>query len=169
MAAVILESAGVSVPTGRVADGVYDERGACYVVPRYCLSKPRNLVRSRGLSGTPSVGTSVGGYWQGKKSGESADGVSLASSAGNASLVGVPVAGQVTEVTVRLAVGKDVSVKMGLDTTVAAVERELKEEHHVPPNARVRFFHLGRSLDPASMPLRDLKLGSAGVIQAMYS
>ncbi|KAJ2742491.1 hypothetical protein GGI20_004447 [Coemansia sp. BCRC 34301] len=44
LAAAILESVGVSVPTGRIADGAYDERGACYDIPQYCLCAPVNLV-----------------------------------------------------------------------------------------------------------------------------
>ncbi|KAJ1929919.1 hypothetical protein EC988_010072, partial [Linderina pennispora] len=150
MAAVVLESAGVTVPTGRVLDGVYDELGARYVVPRYCLSRPQNMV---------SAGSTGAGACMAKES----DLVSV-SSAGEASLVA-----HVTEVTVRLAIGKDVVVKLAQDTTLAAVERVLKEEHHVPTHTRVRFFYLGRVLDPTSVPLRDLKLGSSGVIQAMYS
>ncbi|ORX68849.1 hypothetical protein DL89DRAFT_294031 [Linderina pennispora] len=150
MAAVVLESAGVTVPTGRVLDGVYDELGARYVVPRYCLSRPQNIV---------SADSTGAGVCMAKES----DLVSV-SSAGEASLVA-----HVTEVTVRLAIGRDVVVKLAQDTTLAAVERVLKEEHHVPTHTRVRFFYLGRVLDPASVPLRDLKLGSSGVIQAMYS
>ncbi|KAJ1734090.1 hypothetical protein LPJ61_001247, partial [Coemansia biformis] len=44
LAQTIVESVGVTVPTGRVTDGAYDERGACYVIPQYCLSAPTNLV-----------------------------------------------------------------------------------------------------------------------------
>ncbi|KAJ2057310.1 hypothetical protein GGI17_005710 [Coemansia sp. S146] len=44
LAAAILESVGVSVPTGRIADGAYDELGACYDIPLYCLCAPVNLV-----------------------------------------------------------------------------------------------------------------------------
>ncbi|KAJ1671566.1 hypothetical protein GGF38_000707 [Coemansia sp. RSA 25] len=44
LAAAILESVGVSVPTGRIADGAYDELGACYEIPQYCLCVPVNLV-----------------------------------------------------------------------------------------------------------------------------
>ncbi|KAJ2731193.1 hypothetical protein IW152_004707 [Coemansia sp. BCRC 34962] len=48
LAAAILESVGVSVPTGRIADGAYDELGACYDIPLYCLCAPVNLVAEPG-------------------------------------------------------------------------------------------------------------------------
>ncbi|KAJ2482553.1 hypothetical protein EV174_003183 [Coemansia sp. RSA 2320] len=43
LASAILESVGVSVPTARIADGAYDELGACYTIPPYCLCAPVNL------------------------------------------------------------------------------------------------------------------------------
>ncbi|KAJ2840644.1 hypothetical protein FBU31_000243 [Coemansia sp. 'formosensis'] len=44
LALAILQSVGVTVPTGRIADGAYDELGACYDIPLYCLCAPVNLV-----------------------------------------------------------------------------------------------------------------------------
>ncbi|PIA12952.1 hypothetical protein COEREDRAFT_83787 [Coemansia reversa NRRL 1564] len=43
-ACAILDSVGVSIPTGSIHDGVYDERGAQYDIPQYCLSTPVNLL-----------------------------------------------------------------------------------------------------------------------------
>ncbi|KAJ2697562.1 hypothetical protein H4218_003885 [Coemansia sp. IMI 209128] len=48
LAVAILESVGVTVPTGRIADGAYDELGACYDIPQYCLCAPVNLVAGPG-------------------------------------------------------------------------------------------------------------------------
>ncbi|KAJ2076454.1 Ubiquitin domain-containing protein 2 [Coemansia sp. RSA 988] len=45
----ILDSVGISVPSGCILDGVYDERGARYDIPQYCLSAPVNLVESTGV------------------------------------------------------------------------------------------------------------------------
>ncbi|KAJ2712078.1 hypothetical protein H4R19_002941 [Coemansia spiralis] len=44
LAQTVVDSVGVTVPTGRLTDGAFDERGASYMVPQYCLSAPINLV-----------------------------------------------------------------------------------------------------------------------------
>ncbi|KAJ1877459.1 hypothetical protein LPJ57_003937, partial [Coemansia sp. RSA 486] len=43
----ILDSVALTVPTGRITEGAYDERGARYLVPQYCLSAPDNLVSGK--------------------------------------------------------------------------------------------------------------------------
>ncbi|KAJ2720475.1 hypothetical protein GGI07_004586 [Coemansia sp. Benny D115] len=43
LAQAIVCSIGVTVPTGRIVDGVYDELGAQYSIPQLCLSAPRNI------------------------------------------------------------------------------------------------------------------------------
>ncbi|KAI8321471.1 hypothetical protein GQ54DRAFT_311725 [Martensiomyces pterosporus] len=52
LAPAILESAGISVPTGRLIDGAYDELGACYRIPKYCLCAPVNMVDDNDAGGS---------------------------------------------------------------------------------------------------------------------
>ncbi|KAJ1920887.1 hypothetical protein IWQ60_006898 [Tieghemiomyces parasiticus] len=44
LAQTIVDSAQISVPTGRLNDGCYDILGNRYVVPLYCLNDPSNLL-----------------------------------------------------------------------------------------------------------------------------
>jgi len=44
MAQVIVESAGIKVPTGKLTDGCYDELGNQYVLPNFCLIDPSNMI-----------------------------------------------------------------------------------------------------------------------------
>jgi uncharacterized ubiquitin-like protein YukD len=46
LAQAIAESAGISVPTGKLTDGCYDELGNQYILPNFCLIEPSNLVES---------------------------------------------------------------------------------------------------------------------------
>ncbi|CAG8603187.1 9037_t:CDS:2 [Funneliformis caledonium] len=40
----IIDSANVTIPTGNLADGCYDELGNKYVIPLYCIVEPTNLI-----------------------------------------------------------------------------------------------------------------------------
>ncbi|ORX59353.1 hypothetical protein BCR36DRAFT_343390 [Piromyces finnis] len=44
LAQVIADSAGITIPTGKLTDGCYDELGNQYIVPNFCLIEPSNLV-----------------------------------------------------------------------------------------------------------------------------
>jgi hypothetical protein len=43
-AQTILDAAGITIPTGDLAEGAYDEFGNYYTVPEQCLSDPLNIV-----------------------------------------------------------------------------------------------------------------------------
>ncbi|GBC06945.1 hypothetical protein RclHR1_07160003 [Rhizophagus clarus] len=40
----IIDSANITIPTGNLSDGCYDELGNRYVIPIYCIVDPANLV-----------------------------------------------------------------------------------------------------------------------------
>ncbi|KAJ1962971.1 hypothetical protein IWQ62_003364 [Dispira parvispora] len=44
LAQAIVDSVQISIPTGRLTDGCFDELGNYYLVPIYCLQDPTNLV-----------------------------------------------------------------------------------------------------------------------------
>ncbi|CAG8454109.1 197_t:CDS:2 [Cetraspora pellucida] len=44
-AQLILNAAKITIPTGNLVDGCYDELGNRYVIPAYCLVDPTNLIR----------------------------------------------------------------------------------------------------------------------------
>ena len=43
-AQTILDAAGITIPTGDLVQGAYDEFGNYYTVPEHCLSDPLNMV-----------------------------------------------------------------------------------------------------------------------------
>ncbi|KAI9503450.1 hypothetical protein GGI25_001881 [Coemansia spiralis] len=153
LATAILTSI-VTVPTGRLADGVYDDQGVKYVVPEYCLSEPANLrdvIAGRAsVDSTKSMAQTIA---RGKKSAD----YSLES------------LDPVCPVSVRLATGKDVKLMLATDTTVAQMEQMMRDMQCVPDDQRVRFFYLGKILSPAVAPVRDMQLSKAAMLQAMHS
>jgi hypothetical protein len=42
-AQAVLDSAGITIPTGDLGQGCYDERGHRFVVPEFVLSEPSNI------------------------------------------------------------------------------------------------------------------------------
>jgi hypothetical protein len=42
-AQAVLDSAGITIPTGDIGQGCYDERGHRFVVPEFVLSEPSNI------------------------------------------------------------------------------------------------------------------------------
>jgi hypothetical protein len=40
----IIDSANITIPTGNLSDGCYDELGNRYVIPIYCIVDPTNLI-----------------------------------------------------------------------------------------------------------------------------
>ncbi|CAG8688664.1 12534_t:CDS:2 [Dentiscutata erythropus] len=45
-AQLILNAAKITIPTGNLVDGCYDELGNRYAIPAYCLVDPTNLIRN---------------------------------------------------------------------------------------------------------------------------
>ncbi|KAJ1727117.1 hypothetical protein LPJ72_006084 [Coemansia sp. Benny D160-2] len=150
LASAILDSIGVTVPTGRFVDGAYDDRGVCYRVPQYCINEPANLAE-----------TDDG--WSGKSAAASSASVSASALASRGEQQ------QKQRVVVRLCAGGDVELALAPDTTVAQIQQQLVERGHVMADARVRVFYLGRMLAPAIAPVRDMRLPGEAVLQAMYT
>ncbi|KAJ2513263.1 hypothetical protein H4217_006429, partial [Coemansia sp. RSA 1939] len=96
LASAILDSIGVTVPTGRFVDGAYDDRGVCYRVPQYCINEPANLAE-----------TDDG--WSGKSAAESSVSVSASRREQQQQ--------QKQRVVVRLCAGGDVELALAPDTT----------------------------------------------------
>ncbi|KAJ2655847.1 hypothetical protein IWW48_005319 [Coemansia sp. RSA 1200] len=146
LASAILDSIGVTVPTGRFVDGAYDERGVCYRVPQYCINEPANLAENDD-------------NWSGKSA--AASSVSASAQHGEQQ--------NKQRVVVRLCAGEDVELALAPDTTVAQIQQQLVERGHVMADARVRVLYLGRMLAPAIAPVRDMRLPGEAVLQAMYT
>jgi hypothetical protein len=141
-AQVILDSAGIILQTGRLADGAYDMRGCHYSIPNYCLSDPINL-----LEETVETGTTIQLPVQ--------DALSMTNtSKSDVSTHTETCHGRPLQVTVRLTTNVDVKLEMHTqDRLYPHVTHALLKAH--PPkvdnaskqqSVRVRFVRLGRML-----------------------
>ncbi|KAJ2870508.1 hypothetical protein FB639_004612, partial [Coemansia asiatica] len=153
----ILDSVGLTVPTGRITDGAYDERGARYLVPQYCLSLPDNLVASNGaqhaadkrtsmdsgqsmdIQTAVSVDNNHGGSHAalaasspkslGTVDSEAGGLAVCSSSAASSSQFGLAAAAH--RLTLRVSSAKDVCLLVSRAATVAQIESQLRAAGHV--------------------------------------
>ncbi|KAJ2829473.1 hypothetical protein IWW50_000836 [Coemansia erecta] len=175
-AQAILTSAGATVPSQRIVDGVFDELGASYVVPQYCLSEPTNLitdsVHKKTVDAQASMDSGLRTAVVGSPSSiplyriDSDDMSEMSASSplyppGSTSSD----AGH-KPIKVRLSTGKDVTARLAPDTTVAQLEQQMREAGHLM-GGRVRFFYLGRPLASDLVPARDLRLTKHVILQVL--
>lgn len=124
----ILDAAGVTVPTGDLVQGAYDEMGGLYVLPGWVVGEPEGVVDEEAEEGKESVldegGKDVG---SGEKKGKE-----VAVDAGGGGVEGM------VRVRARLSDrgGPDVVVLIGREDSVAVLARRIAEQAKVrlPPN-----------------------------------
>ena len=119
-AQIVIDSAGIMIPTGLLSDGCYDELGAHYNVPEFCFSKPINLSKSSAITSTPEIAA------ESKGNDETSEAYTLK---------------------LRLSTNKDVTMQSPLKSNVSTLKQRLAENEHLAPDAKIRFICLGRILD----------------------
>ncbi|KAJ3185426.1 Ubiquitin domain-containing protein 2 [Geranomyces variabilis] len=146
LAQAIVDSANMTVPTGKLTDGCYDELGNNYRIPNYCVLEPTNLlppaaaaastsptVTDPSSSTSPLLPTPAGGVGGGGGgAGTPARGAPLSSSppapsslTAAAAAVATPATptGPPISITARLSIGRDVKMPgISRDTTVAQIK-----------------------------------------------
>ncbi|CAO1605017.1 hypothetical protein XANCAGTX0491_008554 [Xanthoria calcicola] len=132
----ILDAAGVTVPTGDLVQGAYDEMGGLYVLPGWVVGEPEGVVDEEAEEGKESVldegGKDVG---SGEKKGKE-----VAVDAGGGGVEGM------VRVRARLSDrgGPDVVVLIGREDSVAVLARRIAEQAKLPPKSRIRIAYLGK-------------------------
>ncbi|KAJ1880097.1 hypothetical protein LPJ57_002459 [Coemansia sp. RSA 486] len=178
----ILDSVGLTVPTARITDGAYDERGARYLVPQYCLSAPDNLLVSGKQHGVIKRGS--------VDSGQSMDirtavGISSAvdldpdpdpgiagcsssvASSGKLGMASPSMSPSAHRLVVRMSSTTDVCLFVNRAATVAQIETQLRSAGHVAgdPGDTLRFAYMGRILEPTATPIQDFDMRPSHVLQ----
>ncbi|CAL8583266.1 hypothetical protein XPA_008895 [Xanthoria parietina] len=132
----ILDAAGVTVPTGDLVQGAYDEMGGLYVLPGWVVGEPDGVVdEEEGEEGKELVlgegGKDVGSF---EKKGKE-----VAVDAGGG------VEGMV-RVRARLSDrgGPDVVVLIGREDSIAVLARRIAEQAKLPPKSRIKIAYLGK-------------------------
>ncbi len=140
---------------GRLTEA-YDELGARYVIPKYCISKPTNMAvpgeQSDDEDNEPdSSAQLLGGH---------APTTSTKSS--------VRQRKSTTSIKVRLSnVGKDIKIPLTGTERVRDIKRKLESEHGVDPK-KVTMLYSGRVLGNGLL-VRDLGIPKGYIVQAVVS
>ncbi|KAI8906378.1 hypothetical protein EDD86DRAFT_256617 [Gorgonomyces haynaldii] len=117
-AQAIIDSANITVPTGRLTDGCYDELGNQYKIEPFCLCNPTNL-----LEIVPSVVEKVEKI---ETSPELPDQFNL---------------------TMRLSTGKDIKIDTKPTEEISILKQKLIDKEPGIKDARIRIMVLGKILE----------------------
>ncbi|KIV88389.1 hypothetical protein PV10_08076 [Exophiala mesophila] len=150
----ILDALGVTLPTGRIEAGSYDEMGNLYKIPEAVVSDPVDVIEDADEDGQTVMGSSEVDVIAAKL--EAAEG-------GNASLTQEDSNGEkakeakgkaavekdALKVKCRLSDrgGPDVIVPLGRNQRVGALSQRIRDETDVPPKAKIKIAYLGRIFD----------------------
>ena len=163
-AQAIIDSANITVPTGKLSDGCYDEWGNQYIIPKHCLVEPSNLEESS----LPTLSPATLSPKQSVKK-EHSKNMSHPTDA-----VESPLVSPVQELeesaefalTVRTSLGKDVILQVSGQTTMAQVLVMLIEKLPELNGKKMIPILFGQRLDEA-ICISDTKLTRKVVMQVM--
>ena len=124
----ILDASAITLPTGDLINGAYDESGNLYQMPDYIVSDPENIVLD------PQEDTKEGKTATESSGKDEDDAEKKREEKGKTVLK----TGEVVKVKARLSDrgGPDVFVTVGKDQAVRVLVRRIQEEANVP------FYHL---------------------------
>ncbi|TPX34161.1 hypothetical protein SmJEL517_g03090 [Synchytrium microbalum] len=170
LAQAIVDSASISVPSGSLEDGAYDELGNLYVIPNYCITDPTNLLRE---DNNPSSQTKLR-FSKSQRVGEdtfidgSNDTVTPDPSKGSPSReTSSPTK---MKVIARLSTNQDVTLNLSPEDTFETIEQGVRSSPQVNGTSitRVRFFFMGKPISPTTI-LSAAKVGNNSVVQVMIA
>ncbi|KIW82647.1 hypothetical protein Z517_05674 [Fonsecaea pedrosoi CBS 271.37] len=152
----ILDALSVTLPTGKLEEGAYDEHGNLYKIPQAVISDPIDVIEdhtdmdSQTVNGTNDIdpiaakleAAEGGGNLDGSKDGSNEEKVKEAK--GKA-----PVPKDAVKVRCRLSDrgDPDVVVLLGKSQRVSALVQRIRDETDVPSKAKIRIAYLGKILD----------------------
>lgn len=155
----ILDAAGITLPTGKVEEGVYDERGVLYRIPENIVSDPKNVVNNDDIT-DPAVPKGIEA------------GAILAPVADNETLDKGKDALEEGAMKIRCRLsdrgGPDTIVLLGPTQPVSVLLRRLRTEATITSSSRLRLAYFGRILDE-SQTLEEQGWQQGHVVQALVS
>ncbi|RAK97029.1 uncharacterized protein BO80DRAFT_438081 [Aspergillus ibericus CBS 121593] len=160
-----VDAAGITVPTGDLCQGCYDEQGVLYRLPQCIVSDPENIVRSDQDQDQDDFDTDDGKLSSDEASGDEliADDVERRrDEKGKAS------ERDLIRVRARLSDrgGPDLTLSVVKTMNVGLIARKLQQEAGIPRTHRVRIAYLGRMLKE-HVPLVDQGWNPVHVINAL--
>ncbi|KAJ6109201.1 hypothetical protein N7486_001435 [Penicillium sp. IBT 16267x] len=149
MAQGIIDAAGVTVPTGDLCEGCYDEQGVLYRLPQCIVSDPENMARGEGHS--PASGSVREEDSDGKLATDDASGDELIAAQDlerRRDEKGKTSERDLIRVLARLSDrdGPDLMMLVGKSQSVGFLARKIHQEAGLSNEQRVRIAYLGHML-----------------------
>ncbi|ORX89910.1 hypothetical protein K493DRAFT_266449 [Basidiobolus meristosporus CBS 931.73] len=168
----IVDELRLSVPTGHLSDGCYDERGNRYIIPLYCFVEPTNVVVESIEAEMPAPE-----YELEDKNYRHIEEASTASKPYVIPVITITehdseaaeesLADDTQELTVRLNTGKDVRLRVSPTEDLHSVKRKVCAVENIEPSSvNIRFIYLGKILED-KLIIENTKVSAGGVIQAL--
>ncbi|PYH87191.1 hypothetical protein BO82DRAFT_4999 [Aspergillus uvarum CBS 121591] len=165
-AQTIIDAAGITVPTGDLCQGCYDEQGALYRLPECIVSDPENMVRSV-HDQEDEFDTDDGRLSSDEASGDDliATDVDLERRRDEK---GKTSERDLIRVRARLSDrgGPDIDLSVGKTENVGFIARKVQQEAVIPRSYRVRIAYLGKILKEHE-PLVDQGWNPGYVVNAL--
>jgi hypothetical protein len=157
LAQALLDSSNITVPSGLLTDGAYDELGCKYIIPAYCISEPTNLLPDTQVTPANSVPIPE------ELRSEPAAQVDPSSS----KLVGRFTTSRPGDYSLvfRLSTSKDIALRVIKSDTIESICQYLRDKEQLH-HAKLLALYLGKSLD-SNVKMGDLNVDSGGVVQVM--
>lgn len=155
----ILDAAGVTLPTGRLEEGAYDERGVLYRLPEQIVSDPKNVVETSEISDT-AVGKQL-----------EAGAIVVPASETEVLDKGKDVVDEnAMKIRCRLSDrgGPDTIVLLAPTQPVSVLLRRLRTEATIASSSKLRIAYFGRILDE-SKTLEEQGWQQGHVVQGLVS
>jgi len=173
----ILDAMSVTLPTGKLEDGAYDEHGNLYKIPQAVISDPTNIVEDRNDVDTQTV-TSTSDIDAIAAKLETTEGTHLSESKQDSkeekakAFKGKTAVRDAVKVRCRLSdrgsPESDVTVVLGRSEKVALLANRIEVERDIPSKARLRFAYLGKMLDTAQT-LEEQSWREGDIIQVLVT
>ncbi|KAI9814475.1 MAG: hypothetical protein M1832_005881 [Thelocarpon impressellum] len=147
-AQTILDAAGVTVPTGDLINGVYDDVGNYYALPEPCVSDPVNISHSPSTppskADRPAPPPDADADADSDSDGDS-DGAARRREEKGKTVIPLS---EMQWVRARLSDrgGPDVQVQLGRGQTVRVLARQVQEEAGIPGRDKIRVAYMGKML-----------------------
>ncbi|KAK8878786.1 ubiquitin domain-containing protein [Apiospora arundinis] len=140
----ILKAAEVTLPTGNLANGVYDALGTYYALPEWIVCDPVNVVEGQGADpADPKAEEDLTGGEETAEDNDDEEALRRREEKGKA----VADVRDLVKIRARLSENsRDLILTVGTSESVRSVIRKIKEEANLPASKGVRLSYMGKIL-----------------------
>ena len=159
-----MDAAGITLPTGKLEEGAYDERGMLYKVPEDIITDPSNVIDDDGetMVGEPSLSKKLDGAESLESSEKQTEG-SLDKGKETLEKDAVKVKCRLSD-----RGGPDTVVPLGQTQLVSVLLKRLKSEANIDSSITVRLVYFGKILKE-TQTLEEQGWQQGHIVQALVS